>query len=147
MTPERIHPTRALKSVRMVALLALMIAVVGADVPAPDAGIAAAQAWLKLIDQHKYAQSWRDASSFFRSQISEDRWESRINEVRAPLGPLVSRKLGITEPTTSLPGAPDGHYLVLQYQSSFAQKHAAIETVVMMLDDDGHYRTTGYFIR
>jgi hypothetical protein len=133
--------------VRVIALITLLFAVAAGEVPSPEAGVAAANAWLELVDQSNYARSWQDASSFFRSQISQDRWESRINEVRAPLGPLVSRKLGITEPTRTLPGSPDGHYLVLQYQSSFAHKRKAIETVVMMLDEDGHYRTAGYFIR
>jgi hypothetical protein len=132
---------------RLAALLTLIFAVAAAEVPPPEAGVAAASAWLKLVDHRKYAQSWKDASSFFRSEITEDHWDDRINEVRTPLGPLVSRKLAITEPTMSLPGSPDGHYLVLQYQSSFAQKKVAIETIVMMLDQDGHYRTAGYFIR
>jgi hypothetical protein len=131
----------------VIALITLLFAVAAGEIPSPEAGVAAASAWLKLVDQGKYGRSWQDASSFFRSQISQDRWESRINEVSAPLGPLVSRKLGVTEPTTTLPGSPDGHYLVLQYQSSFVHKRTAIETVVLMLDDDGHYRVAGYFIR
>jgi hypothetical protein len=139
--------TSAAKWTRLAALLMLIVTVAAGDLPSSDAGVHAANAWLKLVDQRKYAQSWQDASSFFRSQISQDRWESRINEVRTPLGPLVARKLSVAEPTTTLPGSPDGHYLVLQYQSSFAQQRSAIETVVMMLDHDGLYRTAGYFIR
>jgi hypothetical protein len=131
----------------LAALLLVPFSVAAAEAPSTDAGVAAAKAWLGLVDNHEYARSWRDASSFFQSHITEDHWEKRIDEVRAPLGPLVSRKLAATDATTSLPGAPDGHYVVLQYQSSFAHKRAATETMVMMLDRDGDYRTTGYFIR
>ena len=132
---------------RLAAMAVLIFTVAAADVPPPEAGVAAATAWLRLVDHRDYAQSWQDASSFFRSEITEDHWEDRIAEVRTPLGPLLSRNLAITEPATSLPGSPDGHYLVLQYQSSFTQKKVAIETIVLMLDQDGHYRTAGYFIR
>jgi hypothetical protein len=137
----------ATRWIRLATLFMLIFAIAAADIPPAKAGVAAASAWLKLVDHRKYAESWQDASSFFRTEITEDHWEDRINEVRTPLGPVVSRELTITEPATSLPGSPDGHYLVLQYKSSFTQKKAAIETVVMMLDQDGHYRTVGYFIR
>ena len=48
--------------------------------------------------------------------------------------------------TTSLPGAPDGEYVVLQYESEFQRKKYAIETVTPMLDD-GQWRVSGYYIR
>jgi hypothetical protein len=46
-----------------------------------------------------------------------------------------------------LPGAPDGEYVVIQYESSFEHKQAAVETVTPMLDKDGTWRVSGYFIR
>jgi hypothetical protein len=49
--------------------------------------------------------------------------------------------------TTTLPGAPDGEYVVIQYQSSFGKKNLAVETVTPMLDQDGVWRVSGYFIR
>ena len=50
-------------------------------------------------------------------------------------------------PTESLPGAPDGHYVVLHYETSFENKKTAIETVTPMLDQDGDWRVSGYYIR
>ena len=38
---------------------------------------------------------------------------------------------------THLPGAPDGQYLVLQFNTSFAEKKAAVETVTVGLEKDG----------
>jgi len=49
--------------------------------------------------------------------------------------------------TESLPGVPDGKYVVIQYQTSFAKKKAAIETVTPVLDEDGRWRVSGYFIK
>ncbi len=48
---------------------------------------------------------------------------------------------------TSLPGAPDGQYVVIQYESSFEHKKSAIETVTPSQGADGHWRVSGYFIK
>jgi hypothetical protein len=66
---------------------------------------------------------------------------------RKPLGALVSRKLKSAQYATSLPGAPDGQYVVIQYDTVFQNKSAAVETVTPMLDKDGHWRVSGYYIR
>jgi len=49
--------------------------------------------------------------------------------------------------TKTLPGAPDGEYVVIQYDSSFEHKQSAVETVIPMLDKDGQWRVSGYVIR
>ncbi len=46
-----------------------------------------------------------------------------------------------------MPGAPDGEYVVIQYDSSFEHKQAAVETVTPMLDKDGKWRVSGYYIK
>ena len=48
---------------------------------------------------------------------------------------------------TSLPGAPDGEYVVIQFDTSFENKKAAIETVTPMMDQDGTWRVSGYYIK
>jgi hypothetical protein len=48
---------------------------------------------------------------------------------------------------TSLPGAPDGEYVVIQFGTSFENKKTAIETVTPMLDKDGKWRVSGYYIK
>jgi hypothetical protein len=45
------------------------------------------------------------------------------------------------------PGAPDGKYVVIRYETSFRNKKAATETVTPMLDADGRWRVSGYFIK
>lgn len=60
---------------------------------------------------------------------------------------MQSRKLKSATYTKTLPGAPDGEYVVIQYDSSFVNKKSAVETVTPMLDKDGKWRVSGYFIR
>jgi hypothetical protein len=70
-----------------------------------------------------------------------------VKAVRAPLGKLVSRKLKSRQYAESLPGAPDGKYVVIQYDTVFENKKSAVETVTPMQDADGAWRVSGYYIK
>jgi len=112
-----------------------------------EAAISAAQKWLSLVDDGKYKESWKEAAEYFRNAVKQDQWEQSLESVRKPLGKLVSRKVKSKSCTTSLPGAPDGEYVVIQFETSFENKKSAIETVTPMLDKEGKWRVSGYFIK
>jgi Protein of unknown function (DUF4019) len=111
------------------------------------AAVSAAESWLKLIDAGQAAASWDAAASSFKAAVDKPGWEKALRAARGPLGTLVSRKLVTRQLTHTLPGAPDGTYVVLTYQSQFEHKKSAVETVTPMLDTDGRWRVSGYFIR
>jgi hypothetical protein len=132
----------------LVLLLNVVATTAGAsDQTAVDEATKAADRWLKLVDAGDYKQSWDTASSLLKNAVTEDQWAQQVGTARKPLGALVSRKLKSTQYATSLPGAPDGKYVVIQYESVFQNKSAAVETVTPMLDQDGQWRVSGYFIR
>jgi hypothetical protein len=106
-----------------------------------------AEAWLALVDSGEYAASWQQASSLFKSHVSRDEWPKMLKATIGPLGKNISRKLTSARYTTTLPGTPDGRYVVIQYESSFEHKQSAIETITPMLDKDGQWRVSGYFIK
>lgn len=106
-----------------------------------------AESWLALVDSGKYAESWQQAASMFKAHVTKDQWQSMVGSVRDPLGKNTSRKLKSAKYTTSLPGAPDGQYVVIQYESTFEHKQSAVETITPMLDKDGSWRVSGYFIK
>jgi Protein of unknown function (DUF4019) len=83
----------------------------------------------------------------FKQAVSQDRWVQMLQAKRAPMGKLLSRTLKSAVYTTSLPGAPDGQYVVIVYESTFEHKKSAIETVTPSLGKDGQWRVSGYFIR
>ena len=114
---------------------------------AEKAALAAAQAWLKLVDEGKYTESWNEASEYFKRAITKEQWEQTIQAGREPLGKAVSRTLKSTQYATSLPGAPDGEYVVIQFDSAFTNKKTAVETITPMLDKDGMWRVSGYYIK
>ncbi len=104
-------------------------------------------AWLALVDSGKYADSWQEASQLFRAAITKEKWQDALRGTRDPLGKMLSRKLRSATYKTTLPGAPDGEYVVMQYDSSFEHKQSAVETVTPMLDRDGKWRVSGYYIK
>lgn len=122
------------------------LAIAQPAVPSADPAVKAAAAWLKLVDQGDYAQSWVQASTSFRGVVPQDKWVAMVTEARKPLGAVVTRELILTRHETSLPDAPPGDYFVIQYKTAFTH-NAMIETVTLMLDKDGHYHVAGYFIR
>jgi hypothetical protein len=63
------------------------------------------------------------------------------------MGDLTSRSVAAAQYATSLPGAPDGEYIVIQFSTRFTNKKSAIETVTPMKDPDGMWRVSGYYIK
>ncbi|MBG94753.1 MAG: hypothetical protein CL793_05820 [Chloroflexi bacterium] len=112
-----------------------------------DSASLSATKWLELIDSQNYKKSWETASIAFQNQIGVDDWISTAMTAREPLGKVISRELTNQTYKTSLPEAPDGEYVVMEFTSSFTNKKSAIETITPMLDEDGQWRVAGYYIR
>jgi Protein of unknown function (DUF4019) len=108
---------------------------------------AAALAWLGLTDAADYPRSWDQAASFFQASVPKPNWIQAVGRARQPLGSLISRKVKSAAFTRSLPGAPDGEYVVIKYDTQFEHKDSAIETVTPVLDKDGSWKVSGYFIK
>jgi hypothetical protein len=108
--------------------------------------VAAAEKWLIMIDGGRYGESWKEAAGYFRTAVKQEQWEQTLQALRKPFGKLISRKLKSKSYTTSLPGAPDGEYVVIQFETSFENKKSAIETVTPVKDKDGKWRVSGYYI-
>lgn len=106
-----------------------------------------AQQWLNLIDRSEYIVSWSEAAPYFQNNVTETEWQKTLEGVRQPLGQMLTREVATTQYTTSLPGSPDGEYVVIQYNTSFENKQSAIETVTPMLDRDRKWKVAGYFIK
>jgi len=119
-------------------------------VTAPEAEKAAlecAQTWLALVDTEKYAESWDQTAELLRAAVTKEQWDKALQGIKKPLGKMRSRKLRSKKYTTTAPGAPDGQYVIIQYQTRFERKTVAIETVTPMLDKDGKWRVSGYYIK
>ena len=105
----------------------------------------AAVAWLLVVDAGHYGQSWDEAAAFFQKALTRPDWEKALVAARSPLGPALSRKVRAVTYTRNLPNAPEGEYVVIQYDTHF-ENRGAIETVVPMREKDG-WKVSGYFVR
>ncbi len=131
----------------LITIVLLVCISCGTDSEKEKAALAAAEQWLALIDEGKYAESWQESAGLFRNAVRQNQWEQMVQSVRTPLGKMISRKLNAKEYRTSVPGAPDGQYVVIQFETSFQNKQSAVETVTPLLDQDGRWRVSGYYIR
>jgi len=114
---------------------------------ARSAATASARTWLRLVDRGQYEQAWDKAAQYLKNAVSRDQFVQAVKAVRGPLGKPGKRTIAARDFHTSLPGMPDGEYLVMQLKSSFANKAASVEIITPMLDKDGQWRVAGYYIR
>ncbi len=117
------------------------------DGEAVSAAVAAARSWLKLIDDAAYAQGWAQSAGSLKQRVAEQQFQASLRSARGPLGKVLSREVLKATYTTRVPGAPDGQYVVIQFQSSFEHKASAVETITPALEDDGQWCVSGYYIR
>ena len=116
------------------------------DHPAKSAQMAAAT-WLSHVDAGQYTASWQAASPSLQDAVTESAWAESLQSIRKPLGKVVSRTLTSAQHTTSVPGAPDGSYVIMQFATSFEHKQATVETGTFRQEKDGTWKAAGYYIK
>jgi len=112
-----------------------------------EAAVTAAKEWLALVDAKEYKKSWQEAARFFKDKVTEANWDKMVSSVRKPVGEVNSRELVSAKFTATLPGAPEGEYVVIQFKTNFVDKPDSVETITPMKDDKGTWRVSGYFIK
>jgi len=112
--------------------------------PAPStaAAVTAAESW-----PLKYRESWQAAAPLFQRAVSAEVWSTAMARARTPFGKLTSRRFRSATYASSLPGAPDGNYVVVQFDAAFEKNAQAVETVTPVQSDDGTWKVSGYFIK
>jgi hypothetical protein len=103
--------------------------------------------WLGLVDTNKYDESWQKMATPFKIEVSKRKWKSMVAEIRKPLGKFNSRKPKSAEYTKDLPGAPEGEYVVVKFDTVFEHKPAAVETVTLVLGQDLIWRVSSYSVK
>jgi Protein of unknown function (DUF4019) len=140
---------KGLKTLAALALAAAITALsaMGAEELDTAPAMTAAQTWLTRVDGGGYGDSWDESAAFFRESIPKVQWQTALDKVRAPLGAMVTRKIRNATYTRTLPNAPDGEYVVIQFDTRFENLPQSTETVTPMREKDGSWRVAGYFIK
>jgi uncharacterized protein DUF4019 len=108
--------------------------------------MAAAQAWVAMLDARQYARSWEASSGSFRDNVSRNQWEASMQSSREPLGPVLSRKIRAVD-TRQLAGATPSEFVMIQFDTRFENRPLTIEVVTPTLEADGSWKVSAYQIR
>lgn len=100
---------------------------ISGTVPVPDDR---ARQWLVLVDDKNYAQSWGEAGAAFKGKQKADAWAQDAGARRAPLGAVASRGLKSIDLSRN-------NTAVIRYDTVFARKAAAVETVTLNFENGG----------
>src|SRR5579872_7086850 len=106
---------------------------VTAATPTPDDR---ARQWLVLVDDKNYAQSWSQAGKAFQNKQKADAWAAAAGDERGTLGAVASRDLKSIDL-----GRTD--VAVIKYDTVFAHKAQAVETVTLAFENGG-WQVTDY---
>ena len=100
---------------------------ISGTVPAPDDR---ARQWLVLVDDKNYAQSWTESGATFKTKQKADAWAIDAGNRRTPLGAVASRGLKSIDVSRN-------NTAVIRYDTVFARKAAAVETVTLNFENGG----------
>jgi len=130
------------------AALALALPAMAADEEIDtSAAMAATHEWLAHMDAARYGAAWESCAESFRKGIERMNWEINAETARAPLGVHIARRLRSASFTRTLPGAPEGEYVLVQFDARFEKRPLALELVTIEREKDGSWRVAGYAIR
>jgi hypothetical protein len=110
--------------------------------PAPDVR---AKQWLGLVDDKNYDEAFKQMGAAAQGKNSLATWAQKMSSIRDPLGAMANRDIKSIKLTRILAGMTDGQSATVQFNSSFAHKASAVETVVM-ISDKGAWSVTGYSV-
>ncbi|MEL7197291.1 MAG: DUF4019 domain-containing protein [Pseudomonadota bacterium] len=114
---------------------------------ASPAALKRARTFISAVDAGDWQESWSRSGEFFQSQTSATEWAALVEPVRGPLGSVEKRRLVSVERVSTLPGAPEGDYEILQYQTEFEKLEGVSTETVILIRNGEDFDIAGFFIR
>jgi DNA-binding CsgD family transcriptional regulator len=99
--------------------------------PTETAAARSAEAFLKLVDEGRWAESFAATGAEFRRLNTLERWAEVSERVRPPLGKLLTRNLVANE---FVPAPPKG-YRLIKFRSTYANGTQQTESVSLAWED------------
>ena len=101
--------------------------------------------WLSLIDAGSYAEAYDLAASLLKEEVTRDEFVAAYQEARSLLGTVRSRVFRSATPADTLPGAPPGDYVVVEFDADYERKENALERVTVV-DEAKVWRVAGHWV-
>jgi len=105
----------------------------------------AALASLKLIDDQAYVESWEQAATIFRDEVTLEAWITTVDGRRKPHGPLQARYQRSAVAQTNPTNHPEGDFILITYDSKFTE--AVVVEALTMYSEGGRWRMAGYHLK
>ena len=142
-----------MNAIRTLAIAAFVAALAGCNFAAADEEIdtsgamASAYRWLVLVDGGRGREAYDAASESLRKGVDQLKWEVSVDTLRKGLGGVVGRKLRSANYTRTLPGAPDGEYVMINFDTRFEKNPLIAELIVCEREKDSVWRVGGYWVK
>lgn len=119
----------------------------GGTAPAFSDANSVAMHFINIIDNQEYAGAWLDASGLMHDVVPQEVWTAGMDALRSDLGNVRARKTGPHQSVNSLPGGTEGDFMIISYDTQFAQKARATERVTLMREPPlGLWKVVSYSI-
>jgi hypothetical protein len=128
-------------------ILALVLA---APAPAQEEvdvkpALAAAEAWLGLLDAGRLGEGWDQATAALQEAIPRPRWEIAMVASREKLGSMHGRKL--RSATFTRGKTPEEDYVIIEYDTRFELRPLTVEVVTPQRGPGNAWKVSNYIIR
>ncbi len=116
-----------------------------------DLAVSAGKAWLGLIDRGDYAEAYNQMAASTKERCSLHQFEEGALLTRRSLGSVQSRKEESSKLQAMWSNAPAGHYVVIDFNTSFLGSDGTLETfakeqLVMKLSPTNQWKPVSYTI-
>jgi hypothetical protein len=102
--------------------------------------------FLGYLDNGRFGDSYAYTGMLIRTKLDRETFASKVEKTRNGFGALQGRELIDASYTNSVPGAPEGQYVILHYHANFTNRPDEVETVTLAFAK-GYWRIVGYYIK
>jgi hypothetical protein len=113
---------------------------------AVDSSQLAAEAWLKMVDQGSYGNSWEAGELPLRLTMTRKEWISSMQAMRKSMGRPIERKVADIRLAQNPKNLSRGNYMVFIFQTSFSSGHLAREILTLQQGSDNQWRELTYLL-
>lgn len=122
--------------------------------PPQREALSAAERWLERVDAGRYADAWAMASEPFKATVGKQQWSDGVRKLRKDYGRVVTRKGDRMAFVGAAPNPDDpsslgkpGLQIAIIFETKFAGNKLASEQTTLVLEPDGLWRVSGYYIK
>lgn len=104
------------------------------------------ETFISHLDNRHYEQAYRQTSRLLRIQANEEEWIKEQDIAFQLLGDVLDRQMTTLKSREAYPGMPDGHYLIVAYETRTLHKSKAVE-VILLMEEEQSWKVCKYSIR